>query len=104
MWRPDFYGESGEAGAGAQVGYADVVSGIKIFHHRGHRGHRGKPWEQVAGGEEGLAEVAGRCRVGIKDCWKRVGGGASVASMDLMTYSLLPRCGAEWRSLDSAGT
>jgi len=53
---PELEGYAGEAGAGADVG--DGGTG-QIFQHRGHRGRRGNAGEQMAGGEEGFAEVAG---------------------------------------------
>jgi hypothetical protein len=56
---PELDGEAGESGAGAEVG-----DRIKGFHHRGHREHRG---EEVAGGEEALAEVAGDDFFGVAD-------------------------------------
>ena len=58
----EFDGESGEAGAGAEVGE------MKIFHHRGHGGHGGRrERENMAGGEEGFSEVAGEDFFGIAD-------------------------------------
>jgi hypothetical protein len=44
-----------------------VVGRVKIFQHRGHRGHRVNIGEEVAGGEEGFAEVAGDYFFGIAD-------------------------------------
>jgi hypothetical protein len=38
---------------------AGNVNNVTIFYHRGHKGHRVKLGEEVVGGEEGFAEVAG---------------------------------------------
>ena len=59
--RPKFDGDAGKSGTGAQVGGAGLCRRIKdkIFQHRGHRVNRVHPGEEVTGGEEGFAEVAG---------------------------------------------
>ena len=68
---PEFDGESGEAGAGAQVGDAS-----RTFHRRVRRGRRGIIFclvfmagvrEEVTSGEEGFSEVAGDDFFGIAD-------------------------------------
>jgi hypothetical protein len=61
---PEFDGDAWESGAGTDVGEGGGRVKVRIFNHRGHGGRAG---EEVAGGEEAFAEVAGDDLFGIAD-------------------------------------
>ena len=97
---PEFYRNAGESGAGAEVGEAGegrlslVVGRVKIFHHRGHRGHRVNTGEQVAGGEEGFAEVAGDYFFWVADGGEVDAGVPAEEYIDVRRY-MLELCGGQ---------
>jgi hypothetical protein len=75
---PEFYGDAGEAGAGAEVGdsgfwlpasgFGGVKGRVKSFYHRGHGGHGVNLGEEMSCGEEALAEVSGYYFFFVADC------------------------------------
>jgi hypothetical protein len=78
--RPEFYRETGESGAGTYIGNG--------FHHRGHWGHRGRAREQIAGGQEAFAEVAGDDFFGVADGGEVDAGVPAEEYIDVRRYML----------------
>ena len=83
---PELDGKAGESGAGTYVG-----DRFKGFYHRGHRGRLG---EEVASGEEALAEVAGDDGFGFADGGQVDAGIPAKEYIDIRRY-ILHLCGGQ---------
>ena len=104
---PEFYRNSGEAGAGTEVGYSSSgfrASGfgngnVKIFYHRGHRGRHRVEREEMACGEEGFAKMASDNFFGIADGGEVDAGIPAKEYIDVRRYVLELSFGKDSRFL-----